>query len=526
MGIISISRIQLRRGLKVDLPANLYEGELGWVLDTRELFIGNGDTFNGNTELLTQYSPNDQLITHSYQGSTSIPTTTGIYPSLQTLRSIGAILDDFLNIKDYGAFGDGITDDTEAIQNAINDTWNINANNPGGQASLKIIYFPAGNYLISNTIYVRPYIGLVGEGINNTIFIMGTMANNPTNVISTADSLGQTYSSIGTNSAIMPNGILLKGFKINTSISANLNGILLVRSSYSQIDSVQIVGAWQSGQNPLVNNTYPFTSGIKIQTLGSLAQCDQINITNYYAQNMASGFYCNDIARYLVLDKVNITNCFRGVVIEQNNTYSTNGPSYVRITNSTFKQIDNHGIQSNAPNCGLVSANNAFDTVGVVDSVTPILFTSNTKYCSSINDTFSNTSGNLISIGNQYTNLFISPQQVSIPSNIPIPFGPFTLLDNSTNLYTGISYNCQIFNTIFINYNITRGSAIRSGKLILVTNGTNVDFDDNNIDLNTSLYGSVGVNWSANVVANTVNLNYTTTSTGLNASLTYIETKW
>lgn len=60
MAVIQISRIQHRRGLESDLP-NLSSAELGWSVDTRRLYIGNGTTEEGapslgKTEILTQYS--------------------------------------------------------------------------------------------------------------------------------------------------------------------------------------------------------------------------------------------------------------------------------------------------------------------------------------------------------------------------------------------------------------------------------------------------------------------------------------
>lgn len=60
MAVIQISRIQHRRGLEADLP-NLASAELGWSLDTRKLYIGNGTPEEGapsvgRTEILTQYS--------------------------------------------------------------------------------------------------------------------------------------------------------------------------------------------------------------------------------------------------------------------------------------------------------------------------------------------------------------------------------------------------------------------------------------------------------------------------------------
>jgi hypothetical protein len=60
MAVIQISKIQVRRGLNENLPA-LDSGELGWSVDTRQLYIGNGTIAEGAptpgvTEILTTYS--------------------------------------------------------------------------------------------------------------------------------------------------------------------------------------------------------------------------------------------------------------------------------------------------------------------------------------------------------------------------------------------------------------------------------------------------------------------------------------
>ena len=65
MAIVSISRIQHRRGLQQDLP-QLASAEIGWSLDEQRLFIGNGSLAEGaprlgNTEILTEHSDILQL---------------------------------------------------------------------------------------------------------------------------------------------------------------------------------------------------------------------------------------------------------------------------------------------------------------------------------------------------------------------------------------------------------------------------------------------------------------------------------
>ena len=60
MAIVQISRIQIRRGLNQDLP-QLASAEMGWSVDTQQLYIGNGTIAEGApktgvTEILTTAS--------------------------------------------------------------------------------------------------------------------------------------------------------------------------------------------------------------------------------------------------------------------------------------------------------------------------------------------------------------------------------------------------------------------------------------------------------------------------------------
>ena len=68
----------------------------------------------------------------------------GSTPTGAINRSIQNKLSDYISVKDFGAVGDGTTDDTTAIQNAINSL-----SSTGGS-----VYFPTGQYLISTTLTV------------------------------------------------------------------------------------------------------------------------------------------------------------------------------------------------------------------------------------------------------------------------------------------------------------------------------------------------------------------------------------
>jgi polygalacturonase len=64
-----------------------------------------------------------------------------------------------VNVVDFGATGDGITDDTAAIQSAINRAATTNSS----------VFFPAGTYLIQGTLTAGTLAVLYGEGIDKTI---------------------------------------------------------------------------------------------------------------------------------------------------------------------------------------------------------------------------------------------------------------------------------------------------------------------------------------------------------------------
>ncbi len=59
-----------------------------------------------------------------------------------------------INVLDYGAAGDGVTDDTAAMQ-AAHDTGNV-------------VYYPAGTYLFTSNISISSG-GIIGEGMTETI---------------------------------------------------------------------------------------------------------------------------------------------------------------------------------------------------------------------------------------------------------------------------------------------------------------------------------------------------------------------
>lgn len=177
MAVVSISRIQVRRGKKNEgsgLP-QLSSGEFGWAVDTQELFIGNGSVSEGapavgNTKLLSEH---DNLFefanTYSYKNNLNIQT--GDSPNNPVLRSLQDRLDDKVSIRAFGALGDG-TNQTVALQRAIDQLY-LNASNKGQpQARVELILEP-GEYLITDTIKIPPFATIHGAGPDKTIIRSG-----------------------------------------------------------------------------------------------------------------------------------------------------------------------------------------------------------------------------------------------------------------------------------------------------------------------------------------------------------------
>lgn len=251
MAILQISRIQHRRGLRADLPNPLNEAELGWANDTRELFIGNGPLFTGNTQIITNHtSPGIQNYTYrddyTYNNILNLtneviantgylsPENGGISSDelipnnrFRTIRSYQEKFDERVSVKDYDAKGDNHEDDTGAFWRAAMDMYSETYGEIDDARRRRALYVPAGIYRIRQWIPLLPFMNLIGDGVGKTIILLDYteligMDNSISSVVKTVDSLGQSSLNMGIDTGngvptYLPQNIYVSGIEFRST---------------------------------------------------------------------------------------------------------------------------------------------------------------------------------------------------------------------------------------------------------------------------------------------------------------------
>lgn len=175
MAVVQISKIQHRRGRKnsgSSIP-QLSSGEIGWAIDTQELYIGNGSVaegapYVGNTKILTEHDNILDLALQYQYKRNDATIQTGPTSAQPIQRTVQERLDDVVSVKSFGAEGNGVADDTLAIQRAIDQLY-INESTVGSTSSRIVLSFEAGTYKITQPLRIPPYATLIGTGKEKTV---------------------------------------------------------------------------------------------------------------------------------------------------------------------------------------------------------------------------------------------------------------------------------------------------------------------------------------------------------------------
>lgn len=359
MAIVSISRIQHRRGSLNGGPMpQLASGEFGWAIDAQELYIGNGSVSEGapavgNTRILTEKDFSNVLDFASLYAYRPNDTQTGTTPGSKFYRSLQDRLDEHVSVKAFGAVGNGIADDTSAIQTAINQLF---LNNSGSSADIdkrKILFFPAGTYKISDTLHLPPFATLLGSGKGNTVIVSEDVTVFDT---VTANSTTGNYDySISINTNLVPPAVdtdpLPRFISVsNMSIESmgDVPAIFLRNCFDSYFDNLKLTGSW----SVILNTEIADQIAIKMSS-------DYLDVTarnvfsNIDISNFTYAIYSDyDIRDNLIIDST-VKNCFSGVVFGQNTPnlpeleefVPVYGPRFNKVSNCVFDRISRYGIR-------------------------------------------------------------------------------------------------------------------------------------------------------------------------------------
>jgi hypothetical protein len=406
VAVVQISRIQVRRGQKntgSGLP-QLASGELGWAIDTRELYIGNGAVSEGspavgNTKILTAY---DDLFSLADSYTYSVDKSyvlTGPDSSNATKRTLQERLDDRVSVRSFGAKGDGVTNDTVALQRALDQLY-LNSATKGSTISRVELHLEAGTYVINDTLYVPPYASLIGSGSGKTV--ISSTVNKPIFITVNSNSTpGAPASDSSSTSLTQATDILLRGMSLKTigagaagtnNISSNQDAdtakcLVLQSCKDSVFDDITFEGVWVNGaavdqDNAVVMNNL---SGVVASDNNTFSRCNFLGFGTAVRSNWDSDDNTFDQCKFETLGHAFIYG--KDMILGNEASGKSRGPSYNTVSRSMFNNIHRETIRVvNGENN--ISKRNKFVLCGNNGSIDTIPMFSIIKYEKDKNKSF------------------------------------------------------------------------------------------------------------------------------------------
>jgi len=573
VAIVQISRITQRKGLFNDLPEPLASAELGWATDTRQLFIGNGTLAEGapiigNTEVLTEFSDILNYATeYTYKGEAAGYTVqTGATAGTPVSQSLQSRLDSYAVITDFGATGDGITDVTAAINRALDQIFCQDIN----PLIRRSIFFPAGTYIITDTLLIPPYCKLYGEGSDSTIINfnvqpwtsttgyasgvlvvdsgiyyrsiaivpIGIAINNttywgvetlPDYMFRTTDSLQQTGANIGTGGALPPGHVEMSSIKFATNVPTS--GALVQGAIDCVFDCVAFEG---NGTAATLTTATLATAGVSFANQGSYV-CTNIVWNNCVFTKMAWGVNTDEAVEGVTVSNSRFDTLFQGVYLG-NVVPPAVGPTGVRIVQNMFDNIYGEGIT--IVNCSLnATAYNTFYEVGnsfngQTNPVTPVIdldatnnvsvgdmFERTTQYSTALHPRIALNNKNNIALGMNVNNIELYQSNViDLTLANQLSVGTYNRIAGirdtvANNVTANLAYvNGTYISSLRMDYTIVRADLRRTGQMVVVkgqaATGTGFAFTDDFVE-----NGATGVTLTAAADGANVRITYTSTNT-------------
>lgn len=324
MAVIQISKIQVRRGQKVPTGTvpQLSSAEFAWAVDTQELYIGNGSVAEGapavgNTKILTEHD-NILELAAGYQFDSARNVLLGTVS-----RSLSSKLDEYVSVLDFGAVGDGITDNTLAFETALTQLFrNSNA------TYKKVLLVPNGTYRFTSTLNIPNTAIIRGETRDGAVLNIGS-----SNVRFVTASGSITYS-LGDR----PQNIQISNLTVQrTTGTVDLTGL-----GNSTFEDVKFLGDYVLSNTPV--DLVTTTGAVEwTNTLFDTAVTG-IKFNSCLFQETSIGIKCSQTQVYPTL--VDFDNCKffvadTGIYINgvqgQSNNWKINDSKFEEIANQAFR---------------------------------------------------------------------------------------------------------------------------------------------------------------------------------------------
>jgi len=401
-------------------------------------------------------------------GTTNINASQILYTqgsSNSVTRTVTNKLQELISVKDFGAVGDGVTDDTVAIQNAINfamyfNTPSVSGNfvNQGAE-----VFIPAGKYLISDTIQ----LGYGVSGFNQIILT------------------GET--SYGTDSGspisgIIPNFVDRPAINIQGCRRPKLRNLVItgknlawLNSNYSSITDTSVVANWYGPNISASNNTrYAPYAGVTIDAYSNARPTVSYPDVTYPSFLGTVAQYNKNYSSSCVFENVDISGFVVGIMQAPYAGTSGNGDfTTIKDSNVSFNVVNYAAGNSDSRNVNIINSRLHFAQTAI-DGVTyggQNMFTSILCSSSSFDNVYQllnvETDCNQISAGGQ------AMQFDNCYSEVMRTFGNIHTQKNPQNTQApGVIFNSCKFNFIYTNQEYSPNYILNGQNTVVEFNNT------------------------------------------------------
>jgi hypothetical protein len=238
-------------------------------------------------------------------------------------------LSEMVSVEDFGAVGDGVTDDTAAIQAAVN--WSI--------ANQKAIYLQDKQYYVTSTINC--------SDLPSVCAIIRSFSNNPCGAdpyFYNPGGTGSYYFNTGTNATAPWSGMITATAYTGAGIISDYNGPILQVSNGARwnISGVGIIGYHRQPQQigmyyaatPAVNNSFGDITNVNVVGCG--------NSGIYFSCGTQEGVFTNVVCNFNNGDGITVTNTAGASSPVDSNYFNNCRFQFNRTNGAYFSYVTKH----------------------------------------------------------------------------------------------------------------------------------------------------------------------------------------